>query len=38
MKTRIKKIKTKLKQLNPYCWFDEMLNGFEIELKEFKYR
>jgi hypothetical protein len=38
MKALIKRTRTTLKQLNPYYWFDELLNEFEIELKEFKYK
>jgi len=37
MNTLIKKLKAMLRRLNPYYWFDGFLDGFEIELVEFKY-
>ncbi|MES1225679.1 MAG: hypothetical protein ABUT20_59930 [Bacteroidota bacterium] len=37
MKTRIKKMKMMFRKLHPYYWFDNFLDGFEVDLKEFKY-
>jgi len=36
MKNRINRIKKVLKRLHPFYWYDGLLDGLEIDLKEFK--
>jgi hypothetical protein len=36
MRDRIKKIKKIFKRLHPFHWYDGLLDGLEIDLKEFK--